>query len=119
MTQLSSDHPAGNLVSCQNWSLGTILNFQESTEKHSCSAISCEFRRVVRSVKVSITVYYVYTILTCKLGLLCIANSHSMRVTMASSEDCLGLSPYKTYQKVFVPIYFDLIKEMSVKLIRN
>ena len=58
----------------------------------------------MRSVKVSISVYYIYTRLTCKLDLLCIANSHSMRVAMASAEVCSVLNPYKNISKVYASI---------------
>ena len=72
----------------------------------------------MRSVKVSITVYYVYTILMCKLGLLCIANSCSMSTAMTSSEVYSVLSPYKTDQRC-ISIYFDkgYISEIDWRLI--
>ena len=72
----------------------------------------------MRSVKVSVTVHYVYTILMHKLALLCIANCHSMRVATASSEVCSVLSPYKSDQRCIVCPSI-LIKETSVKLIGN
>ena len=54
----------------------------------------CRFLQIFEeAVEVSITVC-VNAILTCRLGLLCAANSHSIKAAMASSEECPELSPY-------------------------
>ena len=50
-------------------------------------------------VEVSITVCCVNTILTCRLGLLCAVNSHSIKAATTFSEECSGLSPYKSDNK--------------------
>ena len=55
----------------------------------------CRFWEVLGSVELSFTVCCVDKVFMCRLGLLCAANSCSIKAATACSEECPGWSPYK------------------------
>ena len=72
---------------------GCHLEFSRLKRNISTEKIFVDFGKFLGSVKVSITACCADNVFMHRLGLLCAANSCSIKAVMASSEERLGLSP--------------------------